>query len=132
MWTPRGEYPYASGGTVNRGTIVYAEYSFYHIAGKSKNKDQTVIGRLNESDWRWNNAGDLINARYGHNAIYVPSEGIMVIGGSVKGQPIPLKTEICTILGENLFCREQNPALENYLMYPELFIVPDNFCHNGL
>ena len=131
-WTRRREYPFA-GGRIFRGTIVYAEHSFYHIAGKSDNKNEVaVIKRLNESNWRWYDAGELKNARFGHNAIYVPSEGILVIGGSVKGQPIPLKTEICTIFGENLSCREQTPALENYLTYPELFIVPDNFCHNGL
>ena len=131
-WTRRDEYPFA-GGRIFRGTIVYAEHSFYHIAGKSDSKHEVaVIGRLDESNWRWYNAGELMNARFGHNAIYVPSEGILVIGGSTQNGPFLLKNEVCTILDGTLACREQSPTLENYLFYPELFVVPDNFCQNGL
>ena len=68
--------------------------------------------------------GQLIQGRYGHNAIVVQGE-ILVVGGL----PDALKTERCIETDGQIRCNDQEPELTNYRLYPELFAVPDNYCN---
>ena len=70
----------------------------------------------------WTKAGELVTARHGHNAIYDGSTVLIVGGNGTK------KTEKCTITNNQMTCTEQTPELTNYFVYPELFLVPANYC----
>ena len=65
------------------------------------------------------------NGRHGHGAIF-DGEKFLVIGGEKSGSG-PVKNEVCTLEGSTMTCVEQSTALENYGVYPELFLVSENF-----
>ena len=81
-----------------------------------------TIGRFDATRRAWSKSGELINRRYGHNAIYDGSS-LIVVGG-IYDQ----KTERCEISNGQVTCTAQNPELYDYTNYPELFLVPVNFC----
>ena len=71
----------------------------------------------------WSKAGNLVNGRYAHNAIFDGSN-LIVVGGMTGS----LKTEKCVISKDHVSCTAQNPALEDYAYYPELVLVQADFC----
>ena len=73
---------------------------------------------------RWTQAGELKEARYGHNVIYDGTH-LLVVGGYGN-----LQTEICSIESNMVNCTSQSPELTEYAYYPELFLVTDSFCKN--
>ena len=73
-------------------------------------------------DGQWTKAGELNQARNGHNVIY-DGEYLMVIGGDKHRQ-----TEKCSLVDGSVTCTSQNPVLYSYSDYPELFLVSDDFC----
>ena len=82
-----------------------------------------MIARLDGVTYSWTQVGELIQGRHGHNAIVVQGE-ILVVGG-YSGS---IKTERCIEIDGQMQCGAQEPELEYYTYYPELFAVPDNFC----
>ena len=62
------------------------------------------------------------SAREGHNVIFDGAQ-FLVIGGDGRYQ-----TEKCTLANDQMTCAEQNPELNNYVDYPELYLVPSAFC----
>ena len=77
-------------------------------------------------DGQWTEAGKMNQARYGHNVIY-NGVFIMVIGGRPEDdRQVP--TERCSIINGSISCFSQTPELKDYYAYPELFLVPDDFC----
>ena len=85
-----------------------------------------TIGRLDEETLTWSKAGNLNSGRHGSNAVFDGSV-ILVVGGNSNS---PVKTEKCVISGAEVTCITQNPDLKAYVNYPELFLVPSNFCRN--
>ena len=75
-------------------------------------------------DGQWTQAGLLNQARSGHNVIF-DGEFVMVIGGGYS-----CETQKCLIKSENVTCTAQNPELNKYVNYPELFLVSDDYCKN--
>ena len=57
---------------------------------------------------------------------------IIVVGGDNRnidpGSHGLMKTEKCTIAEGQMNCVEQDPELENYENYPEIFLVEEGFC----
>ena len=97
------------------------ENAFYVLGGFTGYSDHLTIGRL-DSSYFWSNVGQLMVNRYGHGAIGIGSD-IIVAGG--RGH----KTEVCSIAYGKVTCTApNNVALTNYQYYPELFLVPKNFC----
>ena len=103
--------------------VVYADGYFYVIGGRDANTDDKTIGRLDATTMVWSKSGELVNGRWGHNAIYNGSNLIVVGGNSIS-----YKTENCVISNNQVSCTAQNPSLTNYSLYPELFLVPVGFC----
>ena len=85
-----------------------------------------TIAKLDTFTYEWSKAGDLIQGRRGHNVIFDGSD-IIVVGGDA-GKNVTPKNEKCTITGDKVTCVEQDPALKDYALYPELFLVEDGFC----
>ena len=109
---------------ISQAPIVYVDGYFYIIGGYTDVNDyDKTIGRLDATSMIWSKSGDLVKGRSGHNAVYDGSN-LIVVGG-INGQ---YKTEKCVISNGQVSCTAQNPTLENYLYYPELFLVPVDYC----
>ena len=92
------------------------------IGGRIDNRDSDVIARLNATTKAWSRVGKLNTARRQHNVIF-DGMSLLVIGG--EGE---FKTEKCSLTSEEVNCIEQNPSLRYYSTYPELYLVPFDFC----
>ena len=109
--------------------IVYIVDAFYVFGGstgiKVNNQWQgdTTIGKL-DAELVWSKVGDLNESKWGHNVIF-DGNYALVIGGRYT-----MPTEKCTLSTSEVNCTEQNPSLYEYAIYPELFLVPSNFCQN--
>ena len=64
----------------------------------------------------------MLQGRWEHNVIF-DGNYFLVIGGSDK-----LMTEKCSYYGSKMTCQLQEPTLNEYELYPELFLVPADFC----
>ena len=85
--------------------------------------ESNVIGRLNPATMTWTKAGSLNNARRGHGAIF--NGDVVIVAGGFEDK----KTEACTIVDDgSVTCIEQDPNLYDYCIYPEMFLVDDEFC----
>ena len=102
--------------------IIHVKNAFYVIGGKDNTgKYLKTIGRM-DIEGRWTQAGELKQAREGHNVIY-DGTYLIVVGGRDS-----LQTEKCSIKSGSVICTSQNPELIDYGFYPELFLVPESFC----
>ena len=81
-----------------------------------------TIGRLDAMRTAWSKVGELISGRFGHNAIFDGSS-LIVVGGYGS-----FKTEKCIISNGQVTCMAQDPELYRYVYYPELFLIPVDFC----
>ena len=86
------------------------------------NGSNGTIGRLGIETRRWTNVGTMVNARNGHQVIWTGAE-IMVVGGGGEQ-----KTEKCVESTGRWTCTEQKATLDGYWLYPEMMMVPDDFC----
>ena len=97
---------------------------FYLFGGYAYNlgyQDSTVISRF--SSGKWQLVGELTTKRKGHNVIVKDSQ-FWIVGGQGS-----FKTEVCSITGDRVSCDEHgDQKLQSYSFYPEMFIVPYNFC----
>ena len=116
--------PIKAGSKLFRNVIVYAEEAFYVIGGAASSESEFKnIGRLDGTTFVWTKAGELVTSgRYAHNAIFIESS-ILVVGGHGR-----FKTEKCTISNKKVICVTQEPELDYYSHYPEIFLVEDDFC----
>ena len=70
--------------------------------------------------------GRLNQGRNGHAAIEVQGQFLVVGGGGDYGSTV---TEKCVFNNKRVRCNAQLPYLHAYETYPELFAVPNDFCH---
>ena len=67
--------------------------------------------------------------RAGHNVIY-DGQFMLVIGGGSKALDNAVMTEKCSVSGGQVTCVTQTPELTGYQYYPEVFLVPADYCKN--
>ena len=121
--------PTKAGDLIGKAPLIYHEKSFFLFGGYSSYEasnpygyyEERRIGRM-DLDGQWTEAGKMNQARHGHNVIY-NGVFIMVIGGRSERE-----TERCSIINGSISCFSQTPELKDYYAYPELFLVPDDFC----
>ena len=70
-------------------------------------------------------AGSLNYGRQGHGSVFDGGQ-FSVIGGSQFGGGA-VKNEVCSLEGSSITCVEQSIALESYTLYPELFLVTQDY-----
>ena len=116
--------PIKASSHIYQAPIVFIDDAFYVIGGYGAT-NQKVIGKLDATSMVWSQAGELVTGRYAHNAIF-DGTNILVVGGNASN----IKIEKCTFSNGQISCSVQNPALSYYAYYPELFLVPTNFCKN--
>jgi len=120
-WSSADDYPFVS-RYIRYAPIVHVSDSFYLFGGQSDSSDESTIGRLDIKTRKWSNAGSLMYARSGHNAIY-DGQYVLVVGGYETFQ-----TEKCSISNNQITCSSQSPELYYYAYYPEVFLVPEGYC----
>ena len=88
-----------------------------------KNFYDKQIGKLDAYSV-WSKVGDLIEGRQAHNVIF---DGMyaLVVGGPDNQY---LHTEKCSLTSDGISCASQRTFLYNYAYYPELFMIPTDFC----
>ena len=90
-------------------------------------QNSNVIARLDAGTYSWSQVGELLIARRAHNTIYDGSK-FLIIGGIVGETADDVETEQCQFIDNEISCVLQNPVLNNYQYYPELYLVPADFC----
>ena len=102
---------------------IYFDKAYYIFGGRSSATDNSKdIGRLDAVKRTWSLAGSLVQGRNGHGVIF-DGRQLLVIGG-YKGT---YKTEVCDIIEETVTCTQQQNGLFNYEIYPELFLVDEDY-----
>ena len=107
--------------------VVHYKSAFYIFGGyTSKNgNNENRIARLDSNNFTWSLVGELNQGRSGHNIIEIQDQ-ILVVGGAYK-----FKTERCNFVEGKIHCTEQEPKLEYYTLFPELFAVPKDYCNSS-
>ena len=87
-----------------------------------------TIAKLTVND-EWIKLGELNQARQGHAVIFAQG-AFLVTGGLFNASNFSFNTEHCLVEdGTNsIECVTQEPVLELYGFYPEMFLVPANYC----
>ena len=99
--------------------------SFIYFGGYSSGSS-SVITKFDSTTRQWSDLGNLVTSRYLHSSIFVGSY-FLVVGGN-NDYESSLKTEKCTLSDSFVTCQQQLPELNQYLEYPEVFTVSENFC----
>ena len=114
--------------------IIYLNDGFFVFGGQSTGDSNSAngviktIGYLHATKLKWSNVGEMKNARAGHNVIW-DGFNLVVVGGNVH--EFEYMTERCNFVwGERelISCYKTEGKLKNYSSYPELVLVPKNFC----
>ena len=83
-----------------------------------------VIALFDLSTQQWSRIGSTTYSnRYHHNAIQLENGDIMVFGGTGE-----FGTDLCTWNEGTLQCERQNPFVNRYTAWPEMFYVTNDFC----
>merc|ERR1712106_85099 len=121
-WSTIGDYPDSlASSSISYAPIIYSDGGFFVFGGWS---DYNIkgIGKLDATTFMWSKVGDLNTRRRSHNVIFDGAH-FLVIGGDGT-----YKTESCKMDNDQMACVEQNPKLTKYAYYPELYLVPLDFC----
>ena len=111
------------GPYIYEAPIVFIREAFYVFGGRTEKASyDTQIGKL-DANSVWSKVGDLQTGRYGHNAIFDGTYAL-IVGGSRSG----VSTEKCSLTSDGISCTSQNPSLSYYSFYPELFMIPYDYC----
>ena len=120
-WEIVEEYPDEL--VLHSAAVLYFHGGFFYFGGTNGNKDIARVARLDSETYTWNKLGMLSTARKTHNVIEV-SGVFLIIGGDATS----LKTERCVYDNLTINCTEQDPTLDNYGNFPELFKASSDYC----
>ena len=84
-------------------------------------QNQNLIARLDEVSKVWSKVGTLNQGRYGHTVVF-DGTFFMVIGGSGTEN-----IERCSWKDSSMECTQLESSTRSYYLYPEVFILPDDF-----
>ena len=109
----------------HRYAIIYHARAFYVFGGGTGNYEST-IARLDVESTTWTKAGDMTTIRRDHSVIF-DGDQFLIIGGSTN--PLAwIENEVCTFSdAKSITCTKLSTVLVEYLLYPELLLVPDNY-----
>ena len=85
-----------------------------------------IIARFETSTRQWKKLGELNEARLGHGVIAQKGEFIVVGGDGIIDEGT--KTERCSLSDDSIQCTSVDPELYDYFFYPEMMLVPENYC----
>ena len=101
--------------------MVHVEKSFFYFGGYDDHK-MSIISKFDSTTRQWSNLGKLLTDRRDHGVIF-DGKYFIVVAGSY------FRTETCELKGSSISCTHRsNQDLDDYQRYPELFLVPGDFC----
>ena len=103
-WESRSRYPYAS-SRIYYHAAVSKGGDFYVIGGDADGSATATIARYNTNTDTWTRLGDLVNARYYHDAIW--SQDFLIVVGNNGA----MMSERCSLNGDSVVCVEQSPSV---------------------
>ena len=112
------------GGHVYDYAITAVEDTFYMFGGKVDWDQREIIASFNTETKEWKKCGRLNQPRSGHSLIL--HQGAFVIVGGYPNWP--LGTERCNLHGDSILCTSVDPYLTEYKFWPEMMIVPSDYC----
>ena len=123
-WTEESDYPYALGLYCMYAVVSYQDSFFYFGGWHVLSTASAVIAKFDSTTRQWSHIGSLREGRTGHGAIF-DGAYFLIIGGTDQ-----YYTERCSLDDNDsaMVCSQQEPRLYKYSDYPELFLVPGNFC----
>ena len=113
------------------------------FGGYTGSSEKSNIGEYNENGWT--EVSHMKDARRGHSAIQI-SDRVIILGGKntrLENKNLPYEslvtiqtspelqfrdTELWLVEDENPIGRFTGNNFENYYLFPELFLVPNDFC----
>ena len=111
---------------ISHAPIVFIREAFYVFGGRThKSSFDNQIGKL-DANSVWSKVGDLQTGRNGHNAIFDGTYALII--GGWAGSYVKVPTEKCSLTSDGISCTSQNPSLYYYFRYPELFMIPYDYC----
>lgn len=101
------------------------------MQGINETEQQCIatIARFDETKLEWAVVGQMKLARAGHGVIY-DGQYFVVVGGSNQNSRESMITERCYWSNQNMTCEQQQPELDFYEWYPELFLVHDDYVED--
>ena len=132
-WQVTESYPYAS--KISLAMTVNLRNNFILFGGEREKPiyASADIALFTTESETWTKIGQLQTRRQGHGVIDL-GDHFLVVGGinydeessSVEDD---LPTEKCKLdENDNMKCSSIDPVLNFYVQYPELFVVPENYC----
>ena len=110
---------------------MFFENGFYYFGGNSGDSFGTLekINCLDSKTFLWSTVGALLEKRQKNNVIEVQGQ-FLILGGEIKKDGLlgTVQTEKCVFEETKLQCSEQDPLLENYSNFPELFHISEDYC----
>jgi len=130
LWEQGDDYPFHDHICV--APVLYYKSAFYVLGGSTPKSDDNHdgqgiadIARMDEKTRSWTQVGNLFHRRRGHGAIV--TNGVMLVIGGRLHEP----SERCEFnIDGTMNCHIQDPVLNDYRYYPEMYVVEDNFCKN--
>ena len=121
VWKTTTSYPYAS--EISFVFIVNREDDFYIFGGYVGSYSDKIV-KFSTATENWTQVGSLSQARQGHGVIRTGGS-FLVVGGSYG----TFSTEKCHFdQADKMTCVTMEPALKDYVQYPELLLVPADYC----
>ena len=118
-WIHTEEPPIDGEGYASYAVIFHGS-SHYYFGGYYQGYLDSIL-RLQSGSWTWTNVGQMNSARSSH-AVTLVNEMFMVVGGYGN-----VNNEACVLNNGQFNCTELSSSLNNYVVYPLLFSVADNY-----
>ena len=113
-------------------SVVFNKKYFFYFGGWWKSGNSVIrsssVYRLDSEKFTWKTIGTIQQARHGHSAIVV-NDIFYVVGGNNGGDgPPTFSTEKCIYANDKMTCNAMTPNLKNYMFFPGLMAVDNDFC----
>ena len=98
------------------------------FSGWIMDRTSDIVASFDTKSRQWKKLGHLNQARYG-NGVIVRQGQFVVVGGIGNSNSEKLRsTERCYFENESIQCTTTEPVLDVYYQYPELMLVPEDYC----
>ena len=108
---------------------VFHDGYHYYFGGSSGSYLNSILRleKVQKNLWTWSHVGQMESTRVSHRVI-LAEDRFMVVGGRRDGDFSNMKNEACFLKNDGKFyCMAFSSRLYNYIDYPVLFLVDDNY-----
>ena len=108
------------------GGVTHDLYSYSDNGQQSTD----IIAAFNTVTKTWKKSGYMYSERHYHGVVYHQNEFLTIGGWSYVDDAVDykLRVGICTLQGDEITCDIVEPDIEYYMDYPEIMLVPYDYC----